>query len=251
MPLRAAGALSLLSVLVTVFRARWSIYPHAESNDRVFGGQREWTLTDFLLICPWAVMGVVSATRHYPSSADRPSLSAMSHAMEADAFEPAWREGRRMLEVQERLHHAEFNRVAEMLRLAVAGLGGLILVIGLLATSGWTVPTPALAAIAVGVLALIMAIFLLTSILARPRRSGAFVYGADMGIVLDRLVRGRMDQLAVVVTLASAIPRCLESNERLIGVLERRKSQALGLLAFAAADILLALLYIAGGAILA
>jgi hypothetical protein len=155
--------------------------------------------------------------------------------------------GERMLDVQERFLQAEFAQTAEMLRLSVAAIGGVIIIAGLLATNGLFIDGLALGGLALGVVALMVSSFMLASILARRTMARGLAYGPDMVVSVGRLVSGRVDQEALLLTLASSLPEWLERNDEVILVLQNRKGYALATLTFAVVLILLALLYILGG----
>ena len=166
-------------------------------------------------------------------------------------MEEVWTEGRRMLAFQDATHEAELRRAGELLRLNVVTLGGLIIVAGILTTAKVAVGWVMFSALFVGVVALVGSSFLLSMVMTVSGGPRGFAYGPDLGLLVAQLAVERLTRPVLLLSLIEGLPGWVADNERMLARVHRRKAIALMAMVAGATLLLLALLYIARGAIVA
>lgn len=155
-----------------------------------------------------------------------------------------------MLLIQREKEASVERRITELLRLAVASLGGIVVVSGLLLTARIQMTGVVLFALSAGVLSVVTAAFILARMVVGRESDTAFAYGPDIRSVL-RDLREReptSDQLAE--SLLEAMPDWLQENDIILARQRRGKFIALSWLASGVLIVLMALVYILGGHIL-
>lgn len=163
----------------------------------------------------------------------------------------ALRQGERILELQDATRESVLRRSAELLRLAVASVGGVIVVMGLLSTSAVEIGPVAFIGFVAGVSVQIGSIAVLAASMAGGRIVGAFAYGPDLRVVAEHLVDDGIDERRLLETLVQGQPVWIDDNSALLIRLQRMNACAVAWLSGGAGIVLLDLFFILGGHIVA
>jgi hypothetical protein len=160
------------------------------------------------------------------------------------------KEGRRMLLIQIQQQESVERRAAELLRLSVATLGGIVVVSGLLVASSISLGVPALIGLSFGVGCVTVSSFILAQLLVGRRGEPAISYGPHFREVLRTIHEMGANRVMFRESMVEALPDWLEDNLVRLGNQRRTKANALAWLTVGVLAVLGALLYIVGGHIL-
>lgn len=174
---------------------------------------------------------------------------AMIH-MDAGVVDDLVDEGRRMLLIQIQQQDSVERRAAELLRLSVATLGGIVVVSGLFVTSSIPIPLPALWGFAGAVVCASVAAFLLARLLVGRPKHAAFAYGPNLRMALHQLRGTNAPRAMFRHSLVEAMPGWLLDNDLTLARQRAVKVRALAWLAGSVLLVLAALFYMLGGHIL-
>lgn len=159
----------------------------------------------------------------------------------------ALRQGERILAWQDSLRESILRRTGELLRLAVATLGGILVLAGLMASSSTSLTGSAYWGFGAGVTFEALSAGTLASALAGGRWAGDFGYGPDLGRVMGYVLEGSVDEVGMLATMAGVQPDWILDNNRLLVRLQRINGIAVSFLILGAAAILVTLGFIGGG----
>lgn len=160
------------------------------------------------------------------------------------------KEGRRMLMIQIQQQESVERRAAELLRLSVATLGGIVVVSSLLVASSISLGATAMVGLSFGVGCATVSSFILAHLLVGRREEPAFSYGPNMGEILRTIRQSGVDRKVVRESMVEMLPEWIEDNILRLGHQRRTKANALIWLTLGVVAVLGALLYIVGGHIL-
>lgn len=160
-------------------------------------------------------------------------------------------EGKEMLAVQLRRQESVERRTAELLRLTVATLGGIVVIFGFFISDRTQIRPAASVALAIGVICTIISSFVLARILVGRPADAPLAYGPDLRAVIPRMRARDMTLDQLTESLLEVMPDWLADNDRILARQRTGKVIALAWLALGASAVLLALVYIWGGRIFA
>lgn len=162
-------------------------------------------------------------------------------------LQEALRQGERMLSVQQQVQDRAFNKAGELLRLSVATLGGLAVVLGILASIGFGIDTLAFVGLTSGVLLATTSACILAMLLAGMDRLAELAYGPNLDILLEHADDPGLAPVSYSRSIVQGFAECIHENERLLKGVQLRKSIAVLSLGVGVVLMLAALFYIMGG----
>jgi hypothetical protein len=162
----------------------------------------------------------------------------------------AVRQGERVLSLQHETRESILRRAGELLRLAVATIGGVIVIGGILSAIRLPVTPVLFAVFAVGLSFQVVAAGLFAALLSGGRSVGAFAYGPEPRRLADLMLAGELTEEALWRSLIEIQPDLVADNNRLLIHLQRMNAFAVLTLSTGAALLLGGLFYILGDALL-
>lgn len=160
------------------------------------------------------------------------------------------RHGERMIAMQTSAHDAEMRRTGDLLRLAVAVVGGVIVLVGILSAADVAVGWPPAILVGAGVFLVVSAAVILALVLSGRLQRDGLAFGPELEPILSRIKDPDLSEATVLRSICEGFPGWLNDNRALLRDLEKMRSLALLTMVLGVAAILVALVYIAGGAIL-
>lgn len=151
-----------------------------------------------------------------------------------------------MLAVQQEVRESALRRAGELLRLAVASMGGVLVVGGLLSTSDAKLDLWAILIVLAGAAATLTSAAILSQVLAGKSRYGTFAYGPDLRRLAHHVKTTTFPPPELYASLVVATPDWILLNAEAISLIQQAKARAIVALSLGVLLFLSGLIYILG-----